>query len=104
MFSTANQEIQQLVYVISREQHIISYEIFAAKGQWKDLKEADEQNSNDREVDGKQEIEKQSEGPGTEGNSFVNSEDWARKLEGGHGIDDVTLGACLGTLRLYHLF
>ncbi|KAK3170352.1 hypothetical protein OEA41_009739 [Lepraria neglecta] len=72
---SANQEIQQLLYVISREQHIISYAIFAAKGQWKDLKEADEQNSNDREVDGKQGIERQSEGPGTEGNSFVNSED-----------------------------
>lgn len=68
------------------------------------MKEADERNSNGREVDGMQGIEKQAEGPETEDNSPEKSEDWARKLEGGQGIDDVTLGACLGTPGLYHIF
>ena len=34
----------------------------------------------------------------------LGTREWAGKLEGGHSIDDVTLGVCLGNLRLYHIF
>lgn len=81
--------MQQLVHVIHTEQHITSYEMFVGKSKWRALNAegADAENAKGEAIG-----TREAKGTELDKKSLWNNNDWAKLLEGGHGIDDISLG------------